>query len=116
VPKYKYKSKKKHYKTKVQSSGGYKGRPRSLRERWGGNIIGTILIVIAVVLFLAGLVALISPMSFLWMVSHLSEDMQIGLFGDIFWGATPRSWAYLIAAVVLWLIGGWLRSGRIGRW
>jgi hypothetical protein len=88
-------------------------RYRHFRRRSGwqvGTVIGTVLIVIAVPLFLIGLVALLSPMTFLWLASHLPENIQNVLFGDMFWGATPRSWAYLIAAFLLGFIGFWLRS------
>ena len=99
MPKHKYRPK---------DRGSEHSRRRSGRRV--GTIIGTVLIVIAVPLFLVGLVALLSPMTFFWIVSHLPENMQIALFGDIFWGATPRSWAYLIVAILLGFIGFWLRS------
>jgi hypothetical protein len=74
------------------------------------KFIGAVLIVIGVPLFLIGLIVLISPMTFLWIVSHLPEDIQFMLFGDMFWGATPRSWAYLIGGGLLMWLGFWLRG------
>jgi hypothetical protein len=72
------------------------------------KFIGAIFIIIGVPLFLIGLLVLISPMSFFWIVSHLPENIQFMLFGDMFWGATPRSWAYLMGGGLLSWIGFWL--------
>lgn len=91
---------------------GVKGHAHS-RRRSGmsaGTVVGTILIVIAVPLLVVGLVTLLSPMTFFWMMSRMPESIQFMLFGDMFWGATPRSWAYLIGGALLGYIGYWLRS------
>jgi len=74
------------------------------------KFIGVAFIIIGVPLFIIGLIVLISPMSFLWIVSHLPEDIQFMLFGDMFWGATPRSWAYLIGGGLLLYLGFWLKG------
>jgi len=94
MPRRRYRPRGRHFKYPRRSSG----RPL-------GTVIGTILIVAAIPLFLVGLVALLSPMTFFWMASHLPESMQIALFGDMFWGATPRSWAYMIGGILLGYIG-----------
>jgi len=106
MPKRKYK----HPKGKYTPRVGNSRRSDRRSDRRVGTVIGTVLIVIAVPLFIVGLVALISPMTFFWMASHLPESIQLQLFGDMFWGATPRSWAYLIAGGLLGVIGFWLRS------
>jgi len=74
------------------------------------KFIGVVLIIIGIPLLIIGIIALISPMGFFWLVSHLPVDMQIALFGDMFWGATPRSWAYLIGGGFLLWIGFWLKG------
>jgi hypothetical protein len=60
------------------------------------KFIGVLFVIIGIPLFLIGLIALISPMAFLWIISHLPQNVQLWLFGDVLLGATPRSWVYLI--------------------
>ena len=72
-------------------------------------LFGTIFCVIAVPLFLAGLTAFISPSMFFSLLSKLPVDVQAIIVGDAFLGSFPRSWAYMIGAVVLWIIGSYIR-------
>jgi hypothetical protein len=74
------------------------------------KFIGIVFIIIGVPLFLIGLLILISPTGFLWVVSHLPENIQLAVFGDILFGATPRSWAYLIGGGLLLWFGFWLKG------
>ena len=83
---------------------------RGIRRRWGGNIIGTVFIIIAIPVFLMGLIALISPSLFFAIIGNLPRDIQNVIFADMWVGWMPRSLAYMLAGVILWVIGGWLRS------
>ena len=69
------------------------------------KFIGALFIIIGIPVFLMGLIALISPMAFVWIVSHLPQNVQLWLFGDMLFGVTPRSWAYLIAGGLLLFFG-----------
>jgi len=69
------------------------------------KFIGVLLVIIGIPIFLMGLIALISPMAFVWIISHLPENLQLWLFGDMLFGVTPRSWAYLIGGGLLLFLG-----------
>ena len=83
---------------------------RSFKSRMGGDIIGTIFIIIAIPIFLFGILLLLSPTTAFALLSHLPEEVNQVIAGDMLLSATPRSWAYIIVGVLLWGIGGWLRS------
>lgn len=83
---------------------------RGIRARWGGDIIGTIFILLAIPIFLFGLLLLLSPTMAFEILSKLPKEISIAIAGDMFLSATPRSWAYMITGAVLWGIGGWLRG------
>jgi hypothetical protein len=75
------------------------------------KFIGVLFIIIGIPIFIAGLIALISPMAFVWLVSHSPENVQLWLFGDMLLGVTPRSWAYLAGGGLSTFLGFWL-TGR----
>jgi len=69
------------------------------------KFIGVLFFIIGLPIFIVGLIALISPMAFVWIISRLPENVQLWLFGDMLFGVTPRSWAYLIAGGLLLFLG-----------
>jgi hypothetical protein len=74
------------------------------------RVIGVLFIIIAVPIFLLGIIALISPTGFLWIASHFPEGVQDVLLSDILMGATPRSWAYIVAGLLLGGVGFFLKG------
>jgi hypothetical protein len=74
------------------------------------RVIGVLFIIIAVPIFLLGIIALISPTGFLWIASHFPEGVQNMLLSDILMGATPRSWAYIVAGLLLGGVGFFLKG------
>ena len=74
------------------------------------RLIGVLFIVVAIPIFLLGIVALISPTGFFWIASHLPEGIQGMLLSDILMGATPRSWAYIVGGLLLGGVGFFLKG------
>ena len=74
------------------------------------RIIGVLFIIIAIPIFLLGIIALISPTGFFWIALHFPEGIQNALFVDVLMGATPRSWAYIVAGLLLGGVGFFLKG------
>jgi hypothetical protein len=74
------------------------------------KLIGVLFIVIAIPIFLLGIIALISPTGFFWIASHLPEGIQNVLLSDILMGSTPRSWAYIVGGLLLGGVGFFLKG------
>lgn len=74
------------------------------------RLIGVLFIIIAIPIFLLGIIALISPTGFLWMASHFPEGIQNMLLSDFLMAATPRSWAYIVAGLLLGGVGFFLKG------
>jgi hypothetical protein len=74
------------------------------------RFIGVLFIIIAVPIFLLGIIALISPTGFFWIGSHLPQGLQHMLLSDILLGAAPRSWAYILAGLLLGGVGFFLKG------
>jgi len=74
------------------------------------RLIGVLFIIIAIPIFLLGIIALISPTGFLWMASHFPEGIQNMLLSDFLMATTPRSWAYIVAGLLLGGVGFFLKG------
>jgi len=83
-------------------------------RRWSMSFIlssvGRLLVLIAIPVFLFGLLLLLAPSFALKMLSMTPPDVQEVFAMDIWIGATPRSWAFMIGGVVLFFIGNWLKE------
>jgi len=74
------------------------------------RLVGILLIIIAVPIFVLGIIALISPTAFFWITSHFPEVIQYIVLNDVLVSATPRSWAYILAGLLLGGVGFFLKG------